>query len=251
MLEIPGFKTCFYNSSFVCKRGFASSFKHGRPQRHKNKFKNTTVISKAKLKKTQDRLDTMNQEKIPFKKNDALIIVDVQKDFCPGGALAIPEGDIIIPYLNNCIQQAETEQIPVYYSRDFHPVVHPSFESQGGPWPAHCVQDTDGTKFHPDLYIADNAVFVTKGVRFDQDQNSVFDQTGLKYHLESAGVQRVWIGGLAMDVCVVDTVLDALASNLQAILLGEGTKPVTEQGGQSALEKMSNSGAVIYPTDSK
>ena len=193
----------------------------------------------------------MNFENLPFKQNDALIIVDVQNDFCPGGALPIPEGDSVVPYLNNCIQQAEAENIPIYYSRDFHPVLHPSFESQGGPWPEHCLQDTQGAQFHPDLYVSENSVFVTKGVRFDQDQNSAFDQTGLADHFQSAGIQRVWIGGLALDVCVVATLLDALASDLQAILLSEGTKPVTEQGGRDALEKIKNSGAVVYPTDLK
>ena len=188
----------------------------------------------------------MNSDHLPFKEKDALIIVDMQKDFCPGGALPIPDGDSIIPYLNDCIRQAEKETIPVFYSRDFHPVVHPSFDSYGGSWPEHCVQDTEGARLHPDLYLAESAIYVTKGVRLDRDQNSAFDQTGLKHYLDAVGIQRVWIAGLAMDVCVLATVLDALASDLQAILLSKGTRPVSEQGEQKAREKMTDSGVVIY-----
>ena len=110
---------------------------------------------------------------------DGLLIVDVQKDFCPGGALAIEEGDRIIPVLNHWIQQAHRLGVPVYALRDWHPQGHISFKEQGGLWPPHCIQDSDGAKFHPDLHLPDDVVKITTGVRFDQDQNSAFDQTGL------------------------------------------------------------------------
>lgn len=182
-----------------------------------------------------------------FQDRDALFIIDVQKDFCPGGALPIPEGDRVVEYLNHFIKLAVSENIPIYYTRDFHPLQHPSFESQGGPWPKHCIQGTEGADFHKKLYLAENAVIVTKGVRLDQDQNSAFEQTGLAIHLEKKEIQRLWVGGLALDVCVLATVLDALNSGWEVVLLCQGTKPVTRQGGDKALEKMKTSGADFFP----
>ena len=133
-----------------------------------------------------------------FQNGDALLIVDVQKDFCPGGALAIEKGDRVIPVLNYWIQQARRSNVPVYASRDWHPQGHISFKSQGGLWPPHCIQDSEGAEFHPELHLPGDTVKITKGVRFDQDQNSAFDQTGLAERLSHDGVQRLFVGGLAL-----------------------------------------------------
>ena len=91
----------------------------------------------------------------------------------------------------------------MYLSRDWHPIKHPSFKDCGGPWPPHCIQDTDGARFHPDLKRPENTVVVTKGVRFDIDQYSVFDQTGLGDRLKQDRIRTLWVGGLAQDVCVL------------------------------------------------
>ena len=179
------------------------------------------------------------------KKGDGLCLVDVQNDFCPGGALAIEGGDTVIPVLNRWIKAALEAGVPIYASRDWHPVKHVSFKDQGGPWPPHCVQDTGGAAFHPDLDLPEGVVKITKGVRFDQDQNSVFDQTGLARQLERDGVKRLWIGGLALDVCVLASVLDALKAGFDTCLIREGTRPVTAEGGEEALEKMRAAGAKI------
>lgn len=153
-------------------------------------------------------------------KGDGLLLVDVQNDFCPGGALPIEEGDKIIPILNRWIEAAQERGLLVYASRDWHPLQHMSFQEQGGKWPPHCIQDTDGAKFHPDLNLPDNAVKITKGARFDQDQNSVFDQTGLAEHLRHNGVTRLWVGGLAQDVCVLASVLDARKLGFEVNVIG-------------------------------
>jgi len=176
---------------------------------------------------------------------DALLLVDVQIDFCPGGALPIEEGDQVVPVLNEWIEAFVQKQLPVYASRDWHPLTHMSFKPQGGLWPPHCIQDTPGAGFHPDLRLPDHTVKITKGVRFDQDQNSAFDQTGLARHLRQKEFKRLWIGGLALDVCVLATVMDGIKEGFEVHLLEKGTRPVTVQGGQEALEKMKAAGAAI------
>jgi len=186
-----------------------------------------------------------------FHNGDGLLIVDVQKDFCPGGALAIEKGDRIIPNLNHWIENARQAGIPVYASRDWHPAGHISFKKQGGPWPAHCRQDSDGAEFHPDLHLPDNVVKITKGVHFDHDQNSVFDRTGLAERLKRDGVQRIFIGGLALDVCVLASALDARKAGFEVQLIGDAVRPVDEKEGREALSKIEESGSEVVATDMK
>lgn len=180
-----------------------------------------------------------------FHPGDLLLVVDVQKDFCPGGALPIPRGDEVVPVLNGWIRAARAAAVPIYLSRDWHPPGHISFAESGGPWPPHCLQDTDGARFHPELEVPFDAVVVTKGTRFDQDQNSAFDQTGLASWLQRRQVRRIFVGGLALDVCVLATVLDGLAAGFEVQLIENASRPVTAQGGEVALEKMRRAGACI------
>lgn len=178
-----------------------------------------------------------------LKEGDALIVVDVQPDFCPGGKLAIDDGDSVIPVLNDWLAAARAEGIPIYASRDWHPASHVSFEESGGPWPEHCVQDTPGAQFHPDLELPEEAVKISKGVRLDKDQYSAFDATGLAGHLKDQGVKRVWVGGLAEDVCVHATVMDACKAGFETHLIANATRPVTKEGGQKARREMEDAGA--------
>lgn len=176
---------------------------------------------------------------------DALLLVDVQNDFCPGGALPIAEGDAVVPVLNAWLAAAARLAIPVYASRDWHPLHHPSFAEHGGPWPVHCLQDTEGAAFHPDLALPDDVVKVAKGVRFDQDQYSAFDQTGLAAELRARGIARLWIGGLALDVCVAATALDALAAGFGVMLIADGCRAVTAEGAAEALARLRGAGAEV------
>jgi nicotinamidase/pyrazinamidase len=178
-----------------------------------------------------------------LRRGDALIIVDVQNDFCPGGALPIEEGDEVVSPLNRAIAAAVAQGIPVYASRDWHPAGHVSFSERGGPWPPHCLQDSEGARFHPGLALPPTAVKITKGVRFDQDQNSVFDQTGLAAQLRGDGVRRLWVGGLAEDVCVRATVLDGLKEGFEVVVIENATRPVTREGGEKARLEMQAAGA--------
>nr|VFK24857.1 MAG: nicotinamidase/pyrazinamidase [Candidatus Kentron sp. MB] len=182
--------------------------------------------------------DTLNQ-------GDALLIVDVQNDFCPGGALPVKEGHRVVPVINHWIEAATQKEIPIYASRDWHPMGHISFQESGGPWPSHCVQDTDGARLHPGLRLPATTVMVTKGVRFDQDQNSAFDQTGLAERLRRDDVQRLWVAGLAEDVCVLATVLDGRKQGWEVMLIGAATRSITPESGERARLRMRDAGVVI------
>lgn len=176
---------------------------------------------------------------------DALIVVDVQNDFIPGGALPIANGDAVVPVLNRWIDRAQRLGLPVVASRDWHPKGHLSFKAQGGEWPVHCVEGTAGAAFHPDLALPADATIVTKGNRTDRDQYSAFDATGLAETLRRKGVSRVFIGGLAEDVCVRATALDAIKAGLTTHLIAGATKPVTPAGGKAAIREMRAAGVVI------
>jgi nicotinamidase/pyrazinamidase len=180
-------------------------------------------------------------------KNYALLLVDVQRDFCSGGKLAVPGADEIVPLLNRWVKAAARKNIPIYASRDWHPRRHPSFREEGGPWPPHCLADSEGAAFHPDLQLPDSLVLITKGVRFDQDQNSVFDQTGFAAQLRRDAITSLWVGGLALDVCVRASVMDALLEGLQVALIQAATRPVNAAAGALALKEMQEAGAVILP----
>jgi nicotinamidase/pyrazinamidase len=177
--------------------------------------------------------------------DDALLIVDVQNDFCAGGALAVEGGDQIIPLINEWIRNFADHGLPVFSSRDWHPAHHISFEQEGGRWPPHCIQDTPGAAFHHDLELPKSATVITKGVRFDQDQNSAFDQTGLEVHMQRKGIRRLFIAGLALDVCVLATTVDARKHGFEVVLIVGATRPVNSANGREALAIMRASGVRI------
>lgn len=176
---------------------------------------------------------------------DALLLVDVQNDFCPGGALPIEDGDAVAPVLNRWIDAARNNGVPVYASRDWHPKGHVSFKAKGGPWPPHCIQDSPGAAFHPNLELPPSVVIVTKGTRFDHDQNSAFDDTGLVEEFRREGIGRVWVGGLAADVCVRASALDAAKAGFEVHLIADATRPITPEGGDDAIKEMRRAGVVI------
>jgi nicotinamidase/pyrazinamidase len=184
-----------------------------------------------------------------LRKGDALLILDVQNDFCPGGALAIDGGDEVVPVLNRWIGAAQAQGLPIYLSRDWHPLNHPSFSVAGGDWPVHCLQDSLGAAFHPDLLVPPGVEIISKGVRFDENQLSAFHETGLARQLRRRGVQRLWVGGLALDVCVLLTVLDALREGFAVVVLAQGCRPIDRSGGRQALTDMEHAGAVVLLED--
>ncbi len=175
----------------------------------------------------------------------ALIVVDVQNDFCPGGALAVKYGDQVVPRLNKVIRAFEDSGLPVFFTRDWHPQDHVSFRSKGGPWPPHCVQDSPGAKFHPELYVPHDAVIVSKGDRPSKEAYSGFQGTDLEAQLKRLGVGELLIGGLATDYCVKETTLDALRAGFSVGVLKDCVRPVDVKPGDGAraLAEMEKAGA--------
>lgn len=185
--------------------------------------------------------------KVKLSPKDALIVVDMQKDFMPGGALPVPEGDKIIPRLNQYTKLFNSLGLPVFFTRDWHPPDHISFKEQGGVWPPHCVQNTEGALFHKDLFIPqDNRFIISKGTSKDFDAYSGFQGTVLDSLLRERGIRRVFVGGVATDYCVKNTVLGAINLGYEAFLLLDGIKGVDVNPGDSerAIEEMLRAGAV-------
>jgi len=182
----------------------------------------------------------------------ALLIVDVQNDFCPGGALPVPRGDEVVPALNRAIIQARQRGWPILASRDWHPPKTSHFKTFGGQWPAHCVQGTRGAELHPALKLPNDAIIISKGMRPDEDSYSAFDGTDdagttLANRLRQLGVTELCLAGLATDYCVKHTTLDALQQGFRVHVLEEAVRSVDLSAGDGAraLEEMRARGAVI------
>ena len=188
-----------------------------------------------------------------MQRGDALLIVDVQNDFCPGGALAVSEGDQVVPVLNEWIEQAQRDGVPVYASRDWHPASHISFTERGGPWPPHCVQGTSGAAFHPGLRLPSNVEIISKADKLEEDSYSAFGGTDLAERLRRAGVSRVWIGGLTQDYCVRETSLDAIREGFEVHVIVEGTRAVNVSpgDGRRALDDIRRAGAILEAAASR
>lgn len=182
---------------------------------------------------------------MPEQTRDALLLVDIQNDFCQGGALEVPDSPEIFAAVNRYTKHAQREGWLIVASRDWHPVDHCSFEDQGGPWPVHCVQDTKGAEFHPDLELPEDAVRVSKGTAFHHDQYSAFHDTGLGGYLRQRGVERLHVAGLALDVCVDATVRDALKQGFEIELLADGTRAVEADKACEVLDKLSDLGVEV------
>ena len=177
---------------------------------------------------------------------DALIIVDVQKDFLPGGSLPVAAGDEVIPPLNEYARRFRAAGLPVVATRDWHPPDHRSFAAQGGPWPSHCVAGTDGARFAAALHLPTDTVVVSKAATPENDTYSGFDGNDLAADLRRQGVRRVFVGGLATDYCVLHTVRGALREGFATVLLTDAVRAVDVHpgDGDAAIAEMLALGAV-------
>jgi len=182
--------------------------------------------------------------------NDALLIVDVQNDFCPGGALAVADGDRVVPALNRYIESFEKAGLPVFATRDWHPEKTKHFKAYGGLWPAHCIQGTMGAEFRPDLRLAPDVAIVSKGMAADEESYSGFDGrdargAALGELLRARGIERIFVGGLATDYCVKHTVLDGLKRGFRVVLLADAARAVNLQpgDGERAIGEMVRAGS--------
>lgn len=183
--------------------------------------------------------------KITPETGDALLVVDVQNDFLPGGNLGVAEGDAVVPVLNRYIEAFADKGLPIFFTRDWHPENHCSFQAQGGPWPAHCVAGTEGAAFAADLVQPAIAVVVSKADSPDTDAYSGFEGTELASELRRRGVSRVFVGGLATDYCVLNTVRDALRNGFEVYVLEDAVRAVNVQpeDGIEAMSEMKARGA--------
>ena len=177
----------------------------------------------------------------------ALIVVDVQNDFCPGGSLAVAQGDEVVTPLNKLMKEFLDRGEPVYKTRDWHPEKTKHFAAFGGAWPVHCVQNTRGAEFHPDLLDDPRITIISKGFDERADGYSGFDGTQLAQLLRDEGVEEIWVGGLATDYCVKQTVLDGLRNGFKVKALADAMRAVNvhPDDGKKAVEEMRNAGAEI------
>jgi nicotinamidase/pyrazinamidase len=177
---------------------------------------------------------------------DALVIVDVQNDFLLGGSLAVPNGDRVVPVLNAYIAEFEAKGLPVFATRCWHPADHCSFKARGGPWPAHCVAGTPGAAFAPGLRLPPSATIISKATEPARDAYSGFSATDLAQRLRGAGAKRIFVGGLATDYCVLNTVKDGLAAGFAVMLLTDAIAAVNVEpdDGKNAEREMGRLGAV-------
>jgi len=182
----------------------------------------------------------------------ALLIVDVQNDFCPGGTLQIIEGDRVVEPINQAAHFFLTAGLPVLASRDWHPPVTKHFHQFGGPWPVHCVQGTEGAAFHPDLCLPESTVILSKGIDpelpgYSAFDGVAFDGRGLAEILRQLRVQKLYICGLATDYCVLSTVQEALRVGFNVVVLTDAVAGVDVVPGASAaaIQGMLNAGAQL------
>ena len=183
---------------------------------------------------------------------DALVIVDVQNDFCPGGALAVPRGDEVVEPLSRHAGRFAEAGAAVFASRDWHPARTRHFKELGGTWPPHCVQGTAGADFHPALRLPARTTVISKGMDPEQDAYSCFQGQGPDGRsfgsiLAGRGIKRLFVGGLATDYCVKATVLDALREGFEVALLEDAMRAVDVEPGDGAraLEEMNRAGATF------
>jgi nicotinamidase/pyrazinamidase len=185
----------------------------------------------------------------------ALLVVDVQIDFCEGGALAVAGSEQAVAVLNHSLGAAVAQGMTVYLSRDWHPAVTSHFKTYGGPWPVHCVQGTRGARFHPGLQLPPYAIVITKGESQESPGYSAFEGRttegkSFREELRERGIGHLVVGGLAIDYCVKHSVLDALSSRLQVTVLEDAVAGVDPDDSAAALAEMRGKGARIEPTSS-
>lgn len=191
----------------------------------------------------------------PLREGDALLVTDVQNCFLPGGSLGVRSGDEVVEPLNHAIRIFEQLALPVFITRDWHPTNHISFQEQGGPWPVHCVAGTEGSDFADDLIVPDRSIIISKGTNWDQEEYSTFngrDPEGIRLneHLDRLEIRRVFIGGLATDYCILNSVMDLCNAGYKVHVLSDAVRAVNVKAddGDNAVREMVKCGAVIIQT---
>jgi nicotinamidase-related amidase len=206
----------------------------------------------------REDVTVMNHAQAPvvLQRGDALSVTDIQNDFLPGGALGVPDGDKVIPALNHVIGLFAERGLPIFFTRDWHPPDHCSFRERGGIWPVHCVQNTPGAKFSSRLTIPEGSIIISKAEETEKEEYSTFYGRNAAGHTErdlmkKFGVGRVFIGGLATDYCVLNSVQNALAEGYDVFVLTDAIQAVDVNpgDGENALKEMIRNGAKAITTE--
>lgn len=184
--------------------------------------------------------------KLRLTQKDALILVDIQNDFCTG-TLAVSGALEIIGKANNYIELFRNNNLNVFVTRDWHPINHSSFKEYGGIWPKHCVQNTFGAQFYKDLRLTEDNYIISKATEVEKDAYSGFDNTQLHGMLQDRGVKRLFVGGISTDYCVKATILDALNLDYTTFFLSDASCAVdiNDTDGQTAINQMLDGGAIL------
>lgn len=172
--------------------------------------------------------------RLGLRAGDALLVVDVQRDFMPGGSLAVPDGDRVVAPLNAYIAAFQARQLPVFFSRDWHPPDHCSFRESGGRWPAHCVAGSPGAQWADGLQLVPGAHIISKATSRETEAYSAFGGTALLVLLRNLQVARLFVGGVASDYCVHATVIDARAHGFAVVVLTDAIRGINAQPGDDA-----------------
>lgn len=190
-----------------------------------------------------------------MEKRPALLIVDLQNDFCPGGALPVPDGDRIVPRVNRVIRLFERRGLPIIASRDWHPRETRHFKGFGGAWPPHCIQGTKGARFHPDMKLPKGAVIVSKGMDPEEDSYSAFQAMSAKGRdlesvLHESYVGDLFVCGLATDYCVRASAIDAFKRGFRVRVLKDAVRGVDVKPGDSedAIRELKTVGIAFAET---
>lgn len=189
-------------------------------------------------------------ERLGLQPGDALLVVDAQRDFMPGGSLAVPNGDAIVAPLNAYISEFAAQRLPIFFTRDWHPADHCSFREMGGRWPAHCIAGTAGAAWADGLTIVPGARIISKATDRAVEAYSAFAGTSLLELLQHLRVRRLFVGGLATDYCVHATVLDARTHGIDAVVLADAIRGVNAEPGDEthAISDMIDHGATLFQT---
>jgi nicotinamidase/pyrazinamidase len=184
-------------------------------------------------------------EEILIYKDTALMITDIQYDFCPGGALPIEDGDKIVPIFNKYIEKVKREKGYIIATRDWHPADHISFKERGGIWPIHCVQGTEGAQFLKDLRLPEDVMIISKATKRSEEAYSAFKGTELDNFLKEKRIRKLLIGGLATDYCVKNSIIDALSLGYEVYFLEDASKGVDLEKGdvEKAINEIVEKGA--------
>lgn len=183
---------------------------------------------------------------VRLRPGDGLLLIHLQYDFLPGGSLAVAAGEEVIAPLQRWIERFVAAGLPVVATRDWHPPDHCSFRAQGGPWPPHCIAGTPGAQYTAALQLPPGTAIVSQATQSDAEAYSGFDDSELHQRLQELGVRRLFVGGLATDYCVLNTVLDALKLAYRVVVLTDCVRPVEVHpgDGERALAAMRAAGAL-------